>query len=190
MHSGCETPNQRLLESQHGKFVGRSLVNPYWIKTEGVRLAIIPRPRGQDWLPDDISLLQRTGIDVVVSALTAAENEELGLVEESRCCQSIGIEFLSFPIEDRSVPNSSAEFTELVNSVTDLLRRGKAVAVHCRAGIGRSSMIVASALIHIGLSTESAFRSIEESRGCPVPDTHEQRRWVERHSSEFDLSGN
>src|SRR6267154_6362832 len=62
MHSGCETPNQRLLESQHGKFVGRSLVNPYWIKTEGVRLAIIPRPRGQIWLPDDISLLQRAGI--------------------------------------------------------------------------------------------------------------------------------
>jgi hypothetical protein len=55
-------------------------------------------------------LLQRAGIDVVVSALTAAENEELGLVEESRCCQSRGIEFLSFPIEDRSVPNSSAEF--------------------------------------------------------------------------------
>jgi hypothetical protein len=93
-------------------------VNPYWIKTEGVRLAIIPRPRGQDWLPDDISLLQRAGIDVVVSALTASENEELGLVEESRCCQSRAIEFLSFPIEDRSVPNSFAEFTELVNSVT------------------------------------------------------------------------
>jgi protein-tyrosine phosphatase len=178
-----------LLESQHGKFVGRSLVNPYWIKTEGVRLAIIPRPRGQDWLPDDISLLQRAGIDVVVSALTAAENEELGLVEESRCCQSRGIEFLSFPIEDRSVPNSSAEFTELVNSVTDFLRKGKAVAVHCRAGIGRSSMVVASALIHIGHSTESAFRSIEESRGCTVPDTHEQRRWVERHSSGFGSFG-
>jgi hypothetical protein len=33
----------------------------------------------------------------------------------------------------------------------------------------RGSMIVASALIHIGLSTESAFRSIEESSGCPYP---------------------
>ncbi len=178
-----------MLQSQHGKSVGRSQVNPYWIKTEGVRLAIIPRPRGQDWLPDDIGLLQRAGIDVVVSALTAAENEELGLVEESLCCQSRGIEFLSFPIEDRSVPNSSAEFTELVNSVTDFLRKEKAVAVHCRAGIGRSSMIVASALIQIGLSTESAFRSIEESRGCPVPDTREQKQWVERHSSGFDSSG-
>jgi protein-tyrosine phosphatase len=113
----------------------------------------------------------------------------VGLVEESRCCQSRAIKFLSFPIEDRSVPNSSAEFTELVNSVTNFLRKGKAVAVHCRAGIGRSSMIVASALINIGLSTESAFRSIEESRGCPVPDTDEQRRWVERHSSGFDSSG-
>ena len=100
-------------------------MNPYWIKTEGVRLEIIPRPRGQDWLPDDINLLQRAGIDVVVSALTAAENEELGLVEESRCCQSRGIEFRFFPIEDRSVPNSSVEFTGLVNSVTDFLRKGK-----------------------------------------------------------------
>jgi len=44
-------------------------------------------------------------------------------------------------------------------------------------------MIVASALIRIGLSTESAFRPIEESRGCPVPDTREQRQWIERHSS-------
>jgi len=164
-------------------------VNPYWIKTKGVRLAIIPRPRGQDWRPDDIDFSQLAGIDLVVSALTFAENEELGLVEESRCCQTRGIEFLSLPIEDRSVPNSSADFTELLDSVTNFLRKGKAVAIHCRAGIGRSSMIVASALIHIGLTTESAFRSIEESRGCPVPDTREQRQWVERHSSGFDSSG-
>ncbi len=149
----------------------------------------MPRPRGQDWLPDDISFLQRAGVDVVVSALTLTENEELGLVEESRCCQNSGMEFLSFPIEDRSVPSSSSEFNELVDSVTDFLRKGKAVAVHCRAGIGRSSIIVASALIRNGLSAESAFRAIEESRGRPVPDTPEQRRWIERHSSLFDSFG-
>ena len=120
---------------------------------------------------------------MVVSALTPAENEELGLVDESRCCQNTGIEFLSFPIKDRSVPKSVARFSGLLDTVTDRLRQGKAVAVHCRAGIGHSSMIVALALIRSGLSTESAFREIEESRGCPVPDTPKQRRWVERHSS-------
>jgi hypothetical protein len=63
-------------------------MNPSWIKAEGVRLAIIPRPRRGDWLPDDISLLQRAGVDVVVSALTAPEAEELGLLEESEYCQN------------------------------------------------------------------------------------------------------
>jgi protein-tyrosine phosphatase len=166
-----------------------SLMNPYWIKIEGVRLAIVPRPRGHDWLCDDISFLRRAGVDVIVSALTPTENEELGLVKESQCCQNSGMEFLSFPIEDRSVPSSSSEFNEVVDSVIDSLRKGRGVAVHCRAGIGRSSMIVASALIRNGLSAESAFRAIEESRGCPVPDTPEQKRWVERHSSLFDSSG-
>jgi len=163
--------------------VGWSPTNPYWIKIEGIRLAIVPRPRGQDWLPDDISLLRRAGVDVVVSALTPSENEELGLVEESQCCQDSGMKFLAFPIEDRSVPISHSEFSDLVDSVMDSLRKGKGVAVHCRAGIGRSSMIVASALIRNGLSAESAFRAIEESRGCSVPDTPEQRQWVEGHSS-------
>lgn len=76
-------------------------MNLYWIKAEGVRLAIIQCPRGPEWLRDDISFLLGAGFDVVVSALTAAENDELGLIEESRCCQDSGIEFLFFPIEDR-----------------------------------------------------------------------------------------
>jgi len=133
-------------------------MNPFWIKIEGVRLAITPRPRGKDWLEDDIRFLQRAGVDVVVSALASAEAEELGLLEEEgHCCQSNGLEFLSFPIEDRSVPPSFNEFDDLLNSVTAYLRNGKAVGVHCRAGIGRSSMIVASTLIRNGLSVDSAL---------------------------------
>src|SRR6266566_2577918 len=110
-------------------------MNPFWIKIEGVRLAITPRPRGRDWLDDDIRFLQRAGVDVVVSALTPAEVEELGLLEEGHSCQSNGLEFLSFPIEDRSVPPSLNEFDGLLNFVTAYLRNGKAVGVHCRAGI-------------------------------------------------------
>jgi len=158
-------------------------MNPFWIKIEGVRLAITPRHRGKDWLEDDIRFLQRAGVDVLVSALTPAEAEELGLLEESQFCQSNGLEFLSLPIEDRSVPSSFNEIDGLLNSVTDYLRNGKAVGVHCRAGIGRSSMIVASALIRNGLSVDTAFSAIQEARGCSVPDTPEQRQWVERYAS-------
>jgi protein-tyrosine phosphatase len=162
-------------------------MKPYWIKTDAFRLAIIPCPCGQDWLLDDISFLQRVGVNLVVSALTASKNEELGLVYESQCCQIGGVDFLAFPIEDRSVPNSFNEFKELILRVAEYLRNGKAVAVHCRAGIGRSSMIVVTALIQNGYSVESAFRAVEEARGCPVPDTPEQRQWVETHPSLFNL---
>ena len=150
-------------------------MTPFWIKADGIRLAIIQRPRGQEWLSDDIKLLRREGVDMIVSALTAAENEELGLAEERRSCNETGVEFGSFPIGDRSVPNSTREFSELLDRVTEYLHKDKSVAVHCRAGIGRSSIIAASILIRSGHSVESAFRAIEEARGCSVPDTEESK---------------
>jgi len=136
-----------------------------------------------------VRLLRRAGVDVVVSALTQAEAAELGLADEGQCCQNNGLEFLAFPIEDRSVPPSLDEFCALLNSLTDHLRNGKAVAVHCRAGIGRSSMIVASTLIRNGVSVDSAFTAIREARGCSVPDVLEQRQWVEKHASRFGREG-
>jgi|SRR5215472_7389994 len=164
-------------------------MNPYWIKQKGLRLGIVPRPRGQDWLADDISALRRAGVDVVVSALTPDETEEWGLLDESRCCEDNGLNFLSFPIVDRSVPASLSEFDGLLDAVREYLREGKAVVVHCWGGVGRSSVIAACALIRYGLSVDDAFRLIEESRGRQVPDTAEQRRWVERYSSRFDSIG-
>jgi protein-tyrosine phosphatase len=68
----------------------------------------------------------------------------------------------------------------MLKTIMEYLHSGKAVGVHCRAGIGRSSLIAVSALIRAGFSADSAFRLAEEARGCPVPDTPEQRRWVER----------
>jgi protein-tyrosine phosphatase len=92
--------------------------------------------------------------------------------------------FLSL-IEDRSVPTSVSEFDEVIDSVTEYLRKGKAVVVHCWGGVGRSSVIAACVLIRNGLSVDDAFRIIEESRGRQVPDTPEQRQWVEVYSSRF-----
>jgi len=154
----------------------------YWINLDGVRLGIMPRPRGNDWLSDDLRLLRQVGVDVVVSALTSEENQELGLTEEGQECANIGLVFVSFPIKDRSVPASHTKFGALVDRLSEYLGKGKAIAVHCRAGIGRSSMIAASVLNRNSISVDSAFQAIAESRGCAVPDTLEQRQWVEQFS--------
>jgi hypothetical protein len=58
----------------------------FWIPSEQLRIAIMPRPRGGDWLPDDITFLKKAGVQVIVSALTADEIEELALMAEDRAC--------------------------------------------------------------------------------------------------------
>src|SRR3954470_4439263 len=69
----------------------------YWI--EGPwrgRLAIMPRPRGGDWLEDEVQSWRRAGIDMIVSLLTREEQLELCLPQEAALCQANGIEFVSF----------------------------------------------------------------------------------------------
>jgi protein-tyrosine phosphatase len=142
----------------------------------------MPRPRGNDWLSDDLRILRQEGVDVIVSALTASEAEELGLSTEAQECTQSGLIFISFPIEDRSLPTDQVKFDLLVDQLLQYSRNGKAIVVHCRAGIGRSSLIAACVLVRMRFSAEAAFQSIELSRGCLVPDTPEQRQWVERYA--------
>jgi protein-tyrosine phosphatase len=140
----------------------------------------MPRPRGADWLEDEVRALKRDGVDVLVSALEADEVAELELLQEEEFCRAVGIEFLSFPIPDRSLPGSVERFEAFIDSADRHLRTGKAVVVHCRAGIGRSTMIAASLLLRHGFSAAESFALLEKARGFPVPDTPEQREWVER----------
>lgn len=154
----------------------------YWIDVQQVRLGIMARPRGNDWLVDDLRALKQSGVDVIVSVLTAPEAEELGLSAEADACAQGGLLFIPFPIEDRSLPTHAHQFEVFVNQVLEHLKGGKSAVVHCRAGIGRSSLIAASALTRMGLSADQAFRLIEQARGCPVPDTPQQRTWVESYS--------
>jgi protein-tyrosine phosphatase len=163
-------------------------MNLYWIKAQGLQLAVVPRPRGGDWLLDHLKSLKQAGIKVLVSLLTAAESHELGLLEEAQCCREVGIVFLTFPIEDRSVPSSSGDFVRFTELADSKLNRSLAIGIHCRAGIGRSSLFAACLLSRHGYEPGAAFEVITQARGVPVPDTVEQRRWVEQRAESIRSS--
>lgn len=114
------------------------LAEIYWIKPLPYRLAIMPRPRGGEWLEDEIRSLRAQGIDVLVSLLTPDEIAELELEHEAPCCASAGIEFLSLPIEDRSVPPDPQAARELIERLAVDLRGGKASpSIAARASAAR-----------------------------------------------------
>jgi protein-tyrosine phosphatase len=153
----------------------------YWIQNEhDIRLAIVPRPRGGDWLADELRVFRHAGIDVVVSLLTETEARELGLEHEQAACEAVGISFIGFPITDRGVPASQQSFNGLIERLEKDLLVGKSVGIHCRQSIGRSSLLTAALLCSFGSSADAAFAQIAQCRGCTVPDTEEQREWVRR----------
>lgn len=155
-----------------------------WIDRVGEgNLTIMARPAGGPDLSSSTKQLASQQVDVVVSLLTMFEEVELGLEEEASLCNSVGIEFVSFPIPDRGLPESAQTVQKLVELVSVRLTEGKSVAIHCRMGIGRSGMIAACILAHQGLEVMKAFEAIGRARGVEVPDTPEQRIWVERFAS-------
>src|SRR5204862_7745684 len=90
----------------------------YWLphKWPG-RLAMAPRPRGGDWLDDEMSAWRVAGIDLVVALLTPDEVAECELEREADAAARAGIRFRAFPIADRDVPASRSGFRGLVNEI-------------------------------------------------------------------------
>lgn len=143
----------------------------------------MPRPRGGDWLEDEIRAWRTAGVDRVVSLLTPDEVTALELDPEATECRAAGIEYVSVPIPDRSVPASRLALNELVTHLGEQLARGEAVAVHCRQDIGRAALAASCLLILGGLDPDSAMQRVGTARGCPVPETPDQRRWVVEYAS-------
>lgn len=143
------------------------------------RLGILPRPRGGDWLADETTAWREAGVEMVVSLLEPEEAAQLVLEDEAAAAASSGIAFRAFPIPDRGVPTSKESVAELAGELRDALEKGRSVAVHCRQGIGRSGLIVGGVLVAMGKKPDAALRAVADARGLEVPETTEQRRWLD-----------
>ena len=151
----------------------------YWIIGPWAgRLAISARPRGGDWLEDEVKGWSTAGVNVVASLLTPEEEESLSLKEEMNACLKNGIEFRSFPILDRGVPRSYGEALRFIQGLQKDLVQGKTVALHCRQSLGRSALIAGALLVLGGVDPEDAIRRLSAARTCPVPETVEQSEWI------------
>lgn len=152
------------------------------------RIAIVPRPRGGEWLEDEVAAWAHENLHAVVSLLDAEETKTFNLEREAEICAANGISFFSFPVTDRSVPRSKSDLLELLKKLKSLLADGKNVAFHCRQSIGRAALLAAVLMVMFGFTPEKAFQSLTRARGVAVPETDEQRIWVNNFAEELAVA--
>jgi protein-tyrosine phosphatase len=156
----------------------------HWVPIPGPgRLALMPCPRGGEFLAEEIAALRAEGVEVLVSLLEKEEAGELGLAEEERFCREHGLTFLNFPIPDHSVPPLDEKTGAFIEDLARRLHAGQSLAVHCMAGVGRSGLITVSVLVAAGSSIFQAIDAASAARGFAVPETDEQVRWITRFVS-------
>lgn len=123
--------------------------NFLWLE-KGV-LAGTPKPGLLVDLDQDLEALKRVGVSVLVS-LTEEPIDSMALAP-------YGITGIAFPVVDMGVPTIGAAM-DLCKQVEELIVQGEAIAMHCKAGMGRTGTTLASQLIWQGSSALDALETV------------------------------
>src|ERR1700674_5388887 len=105
----------------------------YWINqfVKG-NLAIMAAPRLDEQFEATILGWRDEGVDVIVSLLEEMELPNLTKAESS-LCDEVGVEFISFPVRDKTVPDAIEPVAAIARHLAERIASGQSVAIHCRA---------------------------------------------------------
>ena len=144
-------------------------------------LSVMAKPVSGEWIDDEFAAIAESGIARIVSLLERSESYEVGLENEKDYAEKYVMEFISFPITDRGLPESMNEFSSFTKRLYHEAASGIHTVIHCRAGIGRTGLVAAGVLLHCAFKPDEAFEHISNKRGVSVPDTPEQKAWVSNY---------
>ncbi len=139
------------------------------------RLAGSALPGGMIGVPDDYILsdlaeLHEHGVRCLVSLQRMP-------VQFGELCDRAGLEWVHYPIEDFSVPRDRGGFDSLIDRLIDRMAQQTPVCVHCRAGVGRTGMVLASLVgAFLDIDGDRAIRAVRKTRSAL--DTPEQVAFV------------
>lgn len=123
--------------------------------------------------------LKALNVDIVINLLSEYEKGLHEMAEQKKHYKERGIELIEYPIQDFNTPKSVENFRLLIKELRAKVTAGKSVGVHCMAGIGRTGILTVSLLSSLGMDVQKAMQHVSKHRERQIPDTLEQRQWLE-----------
>lgn len=123
-------------EEPSGDLPHRPLPNSYWVIPGSLLAGEHPAGAGLTETRARLQGLRRAGIDCYVDLTEPGEQPEY------RHLLLRGHEYHRSSIADAGVPNNVSQTLDLLLTLRMALGRGRRIYVHCRAGIGRTGLIV------------------------------------------------
>jgi Protein-tyrosine phosphatase len=173
----------------------RPLPNSYWVIPNCLLAG--EHPCGADEAQTRLRLdaLRQAGIDAFVDLTEVGEQPDYDHLLSPQ------EEYLRFEIADMGVPNQVSRTMDLLLALRMALGRHRGIYVHCRAGIGRTGLIIGCFLAEEEPSGKSAIKrlnrlwsqSARAVRWPKVPQTAAQvdyiRHWPEAQRAALKVQG-
>jgi Dual specificity phosphatase, catalytic domain len=160
----------------------RPLPNTYWVIPGRLLAGEYPGGADDTQARQRLARLHEAGVDSFVD-LT-----EDGELRPYRHLLPKHADYLRSAIVDTSVPNNVAQTQELLAAIRSALARERRVYVHCRAGIGRTGLVMGCYLAEEGGNGKAAIKHLnrlwlqsERAKSWPkLPQTAEQADYIQR----------
>jgi hypothetical protein len=132
------------------------LSNSYWVLPG--RLLAGEHPFGEDPVAaqNRFASLREAGIDYFIDLTEVGERPNYHRLLHRQA------DYVRFPIADSEVPKEAQQMQRIQTSMREALARQRNIYVHCRAGIGRTGMVVGCYLADEGLGGKEALKQLNK----------------------------
>ena len=139
-------------------------------------------------LDKDLDAVRRAGVTTMVSLMEDFEYARFGVAGLFDGLRARGIRSIRFEVRDIDVPKDMKAHAGVVAQVYDALWKGELVAVHCKGGLGRTGVLVASVLVRAGRDPETAIEMVRAVRRGTV-QTRRQEEYVAEYAEFIGAGG-
>ena len=161
----------------------KPIPNSFWIEPGRILAGEYPGGHSEEETRLRLEAFLKAGISAYVNLTQPGEMPPYDVELPLTLPDGRRILHLQKPLEDHGLPESPAQLDEILFELDRLLDRGDLVYVHCRAGIGRTNLVLGCWMRRHGMGGTAAIKRLNKlwksnarSASWPrIPEPHQER---------------